>query len=62
MIVEFTLRGERFMGLNGGPHFTHTPAVSFMIAVETQEEIDHYYSKLSALPDMEQCGWVTDRF
>ncbi len=62
MIVEFTIRGQQFMGLNGGPYFSQSEAVSFMIPVETQDEVDHYYAKLSAVPESEQCGWVKDKF
>lgn len=62
MTVEFTIMGQEFMGLNGGPNFPHSYAVSFMIPVETQEEIDYFYEKLSVVPEEEQCGWVKDKF
>lgn len=62
MIVGFTIMGQEFMGLNGGPIFSQSEAVSFMIPVETQQEIDYYYDKLSAVPESEQCGWVKDTF
>lgn len=56
MIVEFTLCGDnKFATLNGGPYFQHSCAASWMIPCANQEELDHYYSKLSAVPDAEQC-------
>ena len=64
MTVDFELNGRPFMGLNGGPQegFTFSPATSFMVPCEDQAEIDHFWSKLSAVPEAEQCGWCTDRF
>jgi len=62
MIAGFTIMGQEFMGLNGGPEFPQSEAVSFMIPVKTQEEVDYYYAKLSAVPESEQCGWVKDKF
>lgn len=59
---EFFLTGQRFMCLDGGPTFTFTEAVSFMVSCETQDEIDHYWSKLSHVPEAEQCGWCKDKF
>jgi predicted 3-demethylubiquinone-9 3-methyltransferase (glyoxalase superfamily) len=63
MSVEFELAGQRFMGLNGGPHFKFTEAVSFFVACETQQEIDELWSKLIAdggAPS--RCGWLKDKF
>ena len=63
MSVQFELQGQRFIGLNAGPHHKFNPAVSFFIEVETQAEIDNYWSKLLAdggRPD--QCGWLQDKF
>ena len=63
MAVTFELLGQRFIGLNAGPHHKFTPAVSFFIEVETQAEIDNYWNKLLAdggRPD--QCGWLQDKF
>jgi predicted 3-demethylubiquinone-9 3-methyltransferase (glyoxalase superfamily) len=63
MSVQFELQGQRFIGLNAGPHHKFTPAVSFFIEVETQAEIDNYWNKLLAgggRPD--QCGWLQDKF
>jgi predicted 3-demethylubiquinone-9 3-methyltransferase (glyoxalase superfamily) len=60
--VEFTLMGRPFLGLNGGPHFQFNEAISLMIPVETQAEVDRLSDALSAVPDAEQCGWVKDRY
>lgn len=60
--VEFTLMGRPFLGLNGGPHFKFNEAISLMIPVETQAEVDRLSDALSAVPEAEQCGWVKDRF
>lgn len=62
MTVNFRLRGQAFVGLNGGPHFKFNEAISFIIHCETQEEIDYFWDKLSAVPEAEQCGWVKDKF
>ena len=60
--VEFTLMGQPFLGLNGGPYFKFNEAISFQIPVQTQDEVDRLSNALSAVPDAEQCGWVKDRF
>jgi predicted 3-demethylubiquinone-9 3-methyltransferase (glyoxalase superfamily) len=64
LVVEFTLAGQRFTALNGGPQYSFTPAVSFVIDCTTQEEVDHYWDKLSegGDPEAQQCGWLKDRF
>lgn len=62
LLVEFTLMGQPFTGLNGGPQFRFNEAVSFQIPVETQAEVDRFSDALSAVPEAEQCGWVKDRF
>jgi predicted 3-demethylubiquinone-9 3-methyltransferase (glyoxalase superfamily) len=63
MIVNFTLDGQRFIALNGGPHYKFTPAVSFSIACDGQDEVDFYWRKLTEGGGAEsQCGWLTDRF
>ncbi|MGH9486661.1 MAG: VOC family protein [Terriglobales bacterium] len=62
LLVEFTLRGQPFTGLNGGPNFQFNEAISFQIDVETQAEVDRFADALSAVPEAEQCGWVKDRF
>jgi predicted 3-demethylubiquinone-9 3-methyltransferase (glyoxalase superfamily) len=62
MTIYFTLNGHDFMGLNGGPVFKFTEAVSFMVQCDTQEEIDRYWAKLSEGGQEVECGWVKDRF
>ena len=62
LTVEFTLAGRKFIGLNGGPHFSFNEAVSFQIYCDDQGEVDRLSASLSAIPDAEQCGWVKDRF
>ncbi|MFE7892951.1 VOC family protein [Streptomyces sp. NPDC057412] len=63
MTVEFTLDGQKFVGLNGGPQFTFTEATSFMIPCETQEEIDYYWDRLTGDGGRPgPCGWLKDRF
>lgn len=63
MVVNFELNGQRFMGLNGGSNFTFNEAVSFVIPCKDQEEIDHYWDKLTADGGSEgRCGWCKDKF
>lgn len=62
MVVAFELDGQAFTALNGGPNFKFTEAISFQIDCETQEEVDHYWGKLSAVPEAEMCGWLKDKF
>jgi predicted 3-demethylubiquinone-9 3-methyltransferase (glyoxalase superfamily) len=62
MVVEFELRGQRFMALNGGPEYKFGPAISFRITCETQAELDRYWEKLAEGGQEVQCGWLTDRF
>lgn len=63
MVVMFELNGNKFMGLNGGPHFKFNEAVSFVVNCETQEEVDHYWYKLIADGGQEsQCGWLIDKY
>ena len=62
LVVEFTLAGQQFVGLNGGPHFKFNEAVSFQIHTKDQAETDRLTDSLSAVPEAEQCGWVKDRF
>jgi predicted 3-demethylubiquinone-9 3-methyltransferase (glyoxalase superfamily) len=62
LTVEFTLAGRQFTGLNGGPHFTFSEAVSFQIYCDDQAEVDRLTAALSAVPEAEQCGWVKDKF
>lgn len=60
--VIFELNGNKFMGLNGGPKYTFTPATSFVIECDTQQEIDYYWEKLGADGRYDQCGWLSDKF
>jgi predicted 3-demethylubiquinone-9 3-methyltransferase (glyoxalase superfamily) len=62
MTIEFTLEGQHFMALNGGPYYTFTPAISIFVNVESGEELDAIWNKLSASPEDEQCGWLKDKF
>jgi predicted 3-demethylubiquinone-9 3-methyltransferase (glyoxalase superfamily) len=64
MTVDFTIMGQQFVALNGGPHFKFNEAVSFIVPCDTQEEIDYYWSKLGegGDPKAQQCGWLKDRF
>lgn len=60
--VTFELEGQKFMGLNGGPHFNFTPAVSFFVDCATQEEVDRLWDALTAGGEPGQCGWLKDKF
>ena len=62
MTVEFELDGQRFIGINGGDQFEFDEAVSFEIECETQNEVDHYWEKLTDGGEEGQCGWLKDRF
>lgn len=61
-IVSFELDGQPFMAISAGPLFQFNEAISFLVNCETQEEIDYYWDKLSAVPEAEQCGWLKDKF
>lgn len=63
MVVIFELNGQKFMGLNGGPEFNFTEAVSFVIECDTQQDIDHYWNSLTANGGQESmCGWLKDKY
>ena len=62
MVVTFELNGFKFMGLNGGPHYKFSPATSFVVECDTQEEIDFYWEKLGDGGSYSQCGWLDDKF
>lgn len=62
MVVQWELNGQLFMGLNGGPMYQFSPANSYVIECETQEEIDHYWERLGAGGSYGQCGWLDDQF
>jgi predicted 3-demethylubiquinone-9 3-methyltransferase (glyoxalase superfamily) len=62
MSATFQLKGLEFIAFNGGPMFTFSPAVSFFVRCETQEEIDCLWEKLSAGGETQKCGWLKDKF
>lgn len=62
MTVSFELEGQKFMALNGGPVFKFSPAISFAVTCDTQDEVDHFWEKLSDGGQEVQCGWLTDRY
>jgi predicted 3-demethylubiquinone-9 3-methyltransferase (glyoxalase superfamily) len=62
MTVEFELEGQKFLALNGGPHFKFNEAVSFQVPCETQEEIDYFWSELAKDGEEGRCGWLKDKF
>ena len=61
-IVSFTLAGQDFMSISAGPMFKFNEAISLMVYCDTQEELDHYWKNLSAVPAAEQCGWIKDKY
>jgi predicted 3-demethylubiquinone-9 3-methyltransferase (glyoxalase superfamily) len=63
LTIVFSLDGQEFTGLNAGPHFKFTEAISFVVPCNTQDEIDNYWFKLTAGGGQEsQCGWLKDKF
>lgn len=60
--VNFTLDGQPFTGINGGPQFTFSEAVSLLIDCSDQAELDHYWEKLTDGGEPVQCGWLRDRY
>lgn len=62
MTVNFSLDGQEYVGLNGGPLFTFSEAVSFQIMCADQDEVDHYWTTLSDGGEEGPCGWLKDRF
>ena len=62
MSATFQLDGLEFIAFNGGPTFTFSPAVSFFVRCETQQEIDYFWEKLSAGGETQRCGWLKDKF
>ncbi len=61
MTAAFRLEGQDFVALNGGPQFTFSPAISFVINCETQKEVDYFWQKLSEGGKTNQCGWLDDK-
>jgi predicted 3-demethylubiquinone-9 3-methyltransferase (glyoxalase superfamily) len=62
MSATFQLDGQDFFALNGGPQFSFTPAVSFFVNCETQQEVDELWEKLSAGGRKDRCGWLQDKY
>jgi predicted 3-demethylubiquinone-9 3-methyltransferase (glyoxalase superfamily) len=62
MTASFELDGQKFLALNGGPQFTFSEAISFQVSCKNQEEVDHYWSKLSEGGETGPCGWLKDKF
>ena len=62
LTIAFELDGQKFTALNGGPTYKFTEAVSFVVRCDSQQEVDNYWSKLSAGGQEIQCGWLKDRF
>ena len=61
-IVSFELAGQPFMAISAGPLFTFNESISLMVYCDTQDEIDYYWQRLSAVPEAEQCGWLKDKY
>jgi predicted 3-demethylubiquinone-9 3-methyltransferase (glyoxalase superfamily) len=62
MTVSFELDGQKFVALNGGPHFTFNEAVSFQVSCETQDEVDYFWGNLSQGGEEGPCGWLKDKY
>lgn len=62
MTVDFELDGQQFTALNGGPEFQFTEAISFVVHCKSQEEVDHYWEKLTEGGEEQMCGWLKDRY
>lgn len=62
MSTTFTLDGQQFMALNGGPAFQFTPAISLFVTCDTQEEVDYFWIKLTEGGSAGKCGWLTDKY
>lgn len=62
LVIIFELEGQRFMALNGGPHFKFTEAISLSVSCDTQAEIDTFWEELSAGGEKGRCGWLKDKF
>ena len=62
MTATFQLNGQEFIALNGGPQFAFSPAISFLVNCETQQEVDDLWEKLSEGGEKQRCGWLKDKF
>jgi predicted 3-demethylubiquinone-9 3-methyltransferase (glyoxalase superfamily) len=62
MTINFQIEGQDFIALNGGPYYTFSSAISFFVSCETQSEVDFLWEKLSEGGEVQQCGWLKDKF
>ena len=62
LTAEFEVNGQKFVGVNGGPSFKFTEAISFQIMCKDQAEVDYYWSKLTEQGEAVQCGWLKDKY
>jgi len=62
MTAKFELDGQEFVALNGGPQFTFTEAISFVVNCATQQEVDEFWEKLSEGGEKSRCGWLKDKY
>lgn len=62
MVGKFRIEGQEFIALNGGPQFSFSQAISFVVDCKTQEEVDYYWERLSEGGEPQMCGWLKDRF
>ena len=62
MTILFEIEGQRFLALNGGPHYSFTPAISLIVDCETQADVDRLWDRLGEGGKPMQCGWIADRF
>lgn len=62
LTVAFEIMGQQFVAINAGPEFSFSEAISFSVSCKDQAEIDYYWSKLSRVPEAEQCGWCKDQY
>jgi predicted 3-demethylubiquinone-9 3-methyltransferase (glyoxalase superfamily) len=62
MVAAFELEGQAFLALNGGPQFSFSPAVSFLVNCKAQDEVDYFWEKLSEGGEKHQCGWLRDKY
>jgi len=62
MTADFQLNGQEFVALNAGPRFKFTEAISFVVACESQEEVDYFWERLSEGGETSRCGWLKDKF
>jgi len=62
MTGTFLIEGQEFIALNGGPQFTFSPAISFLVNCGTQQEVDELWEKLSEGGEKQRCGWLKDQY